>query len=88
MKNLFVFGMGFASGWTARANADSLRALAVALVAAGYEGAERLRVVLATEREALEDLFAEGRAYYEARRRGGATIRQEGATGERRIRAA
>lgn len=66
MRDIFVFGMGFASGWAARTNADSLREAAVTLIAAGYKGAERLRVMVETEREFLQDLVAEGRAHYEA----------------------
>jgi hypothetical protein len=66
MKDFFVFGMGFASGWAARTNADSLREMAVNLIASGYRGADRLRTKVETEREFLQDLVAEGRAHYEA----------------------
>ena len=68
MKDLFVFGAGFASGWVARSNIDSVRETAVNLIAAGYRGAERLRVAIETEREFLQDILAEGRAHYEALR--------------------
>src|SRR5690242_16806351 len=68
MKDLFVFGVGFASGWAARMSIASVRESAVDLIAAGYRGAERLRVRVETEREFIEDLLAEGRARYEGDR--------------------
>jgi hypothetical protein len=90
MRDFFVFGMGFASGWAARTNADSLREAAVTMIAAGYKGAERLRTMVATEREFLEDLVAEGRAHYEARNEADSAPEAPAAepTTEQRIRAA
>lgn len=70
MKDFFVFGMGFASGWAARMGVgSSFRESAVDLIAAGYRGAERVRVRIETEREFLQDLLAEGRAQYETGRK-------------------
>jgi len=89
MKDLFVFGMGFASGWAARANADSLREAAVSLIAAGYRGAERLRMRIETEREFVQDLLAEGRAQYQAAREVMSPEGEESAATDRaRVRAA
>jgi hypothetical protein len=68
---MFGFGLfmaGFASGWVVRSAVDSSRDLAVGVVSmayGAYEGAKRL---VAIEREHMEDLFAEGKARYEAKR--------------------
>ena len=90
MRDFFVFGMGFVSGWAARTNSESLREAAVTLIAAGYKGAERLRVIAETEREFLQDLVAEGRAHYEAQVETGPAREAPAAepTTEQRIRAA
>ncbi len=71
MKDVFVFGMGFVSGWAARASVESAREAAVTLIAAGYRTAHHLRVRFETEREFVLDLVAEGRARFEAGRDGG-----------------
>ncbi|HEY2514780.1 MAG TPA: hypothetical protein VGI39_28135 [Polyangiaceae bacterium] len=59
---------GFASGWVARSTVDSSRDLAVNVIAAAYGAYEGTRRLVAIEREHMEDLFAEARARYEARR--------------------
>ncbi len=72
MKGLGIFLAGFAGGWVVRSTVDSSRGLAVAGVSTVYGALERLRTVLAIEREHLEDLVAEGRTKHEADRlRGG-----------------
>jgi hypothetical protein len=68
MKRVGLFLAGFASGWVVRSAVDSSRGLAVAGISALYGTAERLRRLVAIEREHLEDLVAEGRAKYESAR--------------------
>jgi hypothetical protein len=62
------FVAGFASGWLARGQVDSSRAAAVALVATYFKAIERVKRIVAIEREHLEDLVAEGRARFETDR--------------------
>ena len=62
------FVAGFASGWAVRSTVDSSRGVAVKVVAAYYATAERMRRVVAMEREHLEDLVAEARAKYDTSR--------------------
>ena len=64
----FGFVAGFASGWLARGQVDSSRAAAVSIVATYFKAVERMKRVVAIEREHLEDLVAEGRARFEADR--------------------
>jgi hypothetical protein len=66
MKNLGIFLAGFASGWVVRSTVDSSRSLAVSGVSAVFGTLERVRRVLAIEKEHLEDLVAEGKAKHEA----------------------
>jgi hypothetical protein len=68
MKGFGIFLAGFAGGWIVRSTVDSSRGLAVAGVSTVYGALERLRTVLAIEREHLEDLVAEGRTKHEADR--------------------
>jgi hypothetical protein len=68
MKGLGIFLAGFASGWVVRSTVDSSRGLAVAGVSTAYGALDRLRTLLAIEREHLEDLVAEGRTKHEADR--------------------
>jgi hypothetical protein len=72
MKELGIFLAGFAGGWIVRSTVDSSRGLAVAGVSTVYGALERLRTLLAIEREHLEDLVAEGRTKHEADRLTGA----------------
>ncbi len=58
---------GFAGGWVVRSAVDA-RGLAVSGVSAFYEAVERGKRLVAMEREHIEDLLAEGKARYEARR--------------------
>jgi hypothetical protein len=66
MKRVGLFLAGFASGWVVRSAVDSSRGLAVASISALYGTVERVRRLVAIEREHLEDLVAEGRAKYDA----------------------
>jgi hypothetical protein len=66
MKSLGLFLAGFASGWVVRSTVDSSRSLAVSGVGAVFGTLERVRRVLAIEKEHLEDLVAEGKALHEA----------------------
>ncbi len=69
MKQLGIFLAGFASGWVVRSTVDSSRGLAVSGVSAVFGTLERVRRVLAIEKEHLEDLVAEGKAKHVASRR-------------------
>ncbi len=62
MTRIASFAAGVAAGWIARSTVDSSRDAAVRLVELGYLAAERLRRILALEREWLDDLVAEARA--------------------------
>ena len=62
------FVAGFASGWAVRSTVDSSRGVAVKMVAAYYATTERVKRLVAMEREHLEDLVAEARARYEGDR--------------------
>ena len=66
MKQLGIFLAGFASGWVVRSTVDSSRGLAVSGVSAVFGTLERVRRVLAIEKEHLEDLVAEGKAKHAA----------------------
>lgn len=70
MKAAASFVVGLVVGWGARAFFDSGRSLAVGVTAAGYRAREALRRHVGYEREYFEDLFAEGKAKWEAERRG------------------
>jgi hypothetical protein len=59
------FVAGFASGWMTRGQVDSSRAAVVAIVATYFKSVERVKRIVAIEREHLEDLVAEGRAKFE-----------------------
>lgn len=60
-----MFVAGFASGWLARSTVDSSRGMAVAVVATYMGAVERVKRIVAIEREHLSDLVAEGRAKFE-----------------------
>jgi hypothetical protein len=66
MKQAGLFLAGFASGWAVRSTVDSSRDLVVGLVAVVYGTVDRVKRLVAIEREHLEDLVAEGRARYES----------------------
>jgi hypothetical protein len=66
MKNLGIFLAGFAGGWVVRSAVDSSRGLAVSGVSAVFGTLDRVRRVIALEKEHLEDLVAEGKARHEA----------------------
>jgi hypothetical protein len=68
MKTAIAFFAGVATGWVLRASFDSFRDLTVSAVSSGLGAAERARRFVAMEREFVEDLVAEGRARFEARR--------------------
>ena len=63
-----LFLAGFATGWVVRSTVDSSRGLAVGAISMLYGAADRIKRLVAIEREHLEDLVAEGRARYEAER--------------------
>ena len=66
MVSVGMFVAGFASGWVVRSTMDSSRGAAVTVVAGYLRTVERVRKIVAVEREHLEDLVAEGRAKFEA----------------------
>jgi hypothetical protein len=66
MKTLGIFLAGFASGWVVRSTVDSSRSLAVSGVSTVFGTLERVRRVLAIEKEHIEDLVAEGKAKHDA----------------------
>jgi hypothetical protein len=76
MFGLGLFMAGFASGWVTRSAVDSSHELAVGIISVAYGAYDRTKRLVAIEREHLEDLVAEGKARYEAKRarapRGGA----------------
>jgi hypothetical protein len=59
------FVAGFAGGWMARGQVDSSRTALVNVVATYFKAVERVKRIVAIEREHLEDLVAEGRARFE-----------------------
>jgi hypothetical protein len=59
------FVAGFSSGWLARGQVDSSRGAAVSIVATYFKAVERVKRIVAIEREHLEDLVAEGRSKFE-----------------------
>jgi len=68
MFGLGFFVAGFASGWITRSAVESSHDLAVGVVAAAYGAYDRTKRLVAVEREHLEDIVAEGKARFEARR--------------------
>ena len=68
MFGLGLFVAGFASGWVVRSAVESSHDLAVGLVSVAYGAYDRTSALVAIEREHLEDLVAEGKARYEAKR--------------------
>jgi hypothetical protein len=68
MIGVGMFVAGFASGWIVRGSVDSSRGMAVAVVATYMKAVERVKRVVAVEREHLSDLVAEGRAKFEVDR--------------------
>jgi hypothetical protein len=76
------FVAGFASGWISRGQVDSSRGAVVSIVATYFKAVERVKRIVAIEREHLEDLVAEGRAKFEldrARARVAQVPRESGA---------
>ena len=68
MQTFGTFMAGVVTGWALRASFDSMRGLAVSAIAAGYELSARARRLVAEEREFFEDMVAEARTRFEARR--------------------
>jgi hypothetical protein len=68
MFGLGLFVAGFASGWVVRSAVESSHDVAVGLISVAYGAYDRTKRLVATEREHLEDLVAEGKARYEAKR--------------------
>lgn len=59
------FVAGFTSGWMARGQVDSSRGAVVSIIATYFKAVERVKRIVAIEREHLEDLVAEGRSRFE-----------------------
>jgi hypothetical protein len=59
------FVAGFTSGWMARGQVDSSRGAVVSIIATYFKAVERVKRIVAIEREHLEDLVAEGRSKFE-----------------------
>ena len=70
MQVVIAYVAGVATGWAMRSAFGSLRGLTVSAVQAGFEIADRTRRFVAVEKEFVEDLFAEARARYEAKKAG------------------
>ena len=68
LRRAGYFLAGFASGWVVRSTVDSSRDVPVRIVSAAFGLTDRVRRMVAMERERLEDLVAEGRARYETKR--------------------
>ena len=68
MFGLGFFVAGFATGWVARSAVESSHDLAVGAVSIAYGAYDRTKRLVAIEREHLEDILAEGKARYEAKR--------------------
>ena len=73
MISIGLFLAGFTSGWIVRSSVDSSRGAAVSGLAALFGVVDRVKRAVAMEKEHLEDLVAEARAQYEARRGVGPT---------------
>lgn len=69
MRSLGIFLAGVATGWILRSSFDSFRDLAVNGLTSWYDLSERARRFVAVEREYFEDLVAEARSNFEARRK-------------------
>jgi hypothetical protein len=65
-KTTSAFIAGVATGWVLRSAMGSSREVLVRVVVVAHRGRERLRRVVAENAEWLDDLFAEGRARYNA----------------------
>ncbi len=59
------FVAGFSTGWLARGHVDSSRGAVVSIIATYFKAVERVKRIVAIEREHLEDLVAEGRSRFE-----------------------
>ena len=68
MQVLVAYAAGVVTGWIARSAFGSLHEVAVGAIATGLDVSERLRRVIATEREVIEDLYAEAKAMVETNR--------------------
>ena len=68
LRTTAAFFAGVASGWVARSALGSSREAVVTVVVAAHRGRERVKRVVAQNAEWLDDLFAEGRARYDASR--------------------
>ncbi|MGH7282114.1 MAG: hypothetical protein ACRELY_11360 [Polyangiaceae bacterium] len=68
LRGAGYFLAGFASGWVVRSTVDSSRDVPVRILSAAFSLTDRVRRMVAMERERLEDLVAEGRARYETKR--------------------
>ena len=62
MSRYASFALGFAAGWVVRSTADSSRSAAVTVLATAMSALDRLKRVMAIEKDHLEDLVAEARA--------------------------
>jgi hypothetical protein len=69
-KTTAAFLAGVAVGWVGRSLLGSTREAMVQGLVVAHEIREGLRRAIAERAEWLEDMFAEGRARYEARRAG------------------
>ena len=78
MKLVGLFMAGFAAGWVVRSAVDSSHDLAVGVIASAYDVVDRAKRLVAVEREHIEDLFAEGKARFEAKRARAAGSRESG----------
>jgi hypothetical protein len=57
-----TFALGFAAGWSARGTTQSSRSAVLTIIAAALSAVDRIKRVVAIEKDHLEDLVAEARA--------------------------
>jgi hypothetical protein len=68
LRTIATFAAGVATGWVARSTLGSSRELLVRAVVVSHQLRDGMRRILAEQVEWAEDMFAEGRARYEATR--------------------
>jgi hypothetical protein len=73
------FVAGFSTGWLARGHVDSSRGAVVSIIATYFKAVERVKRIVAIEREHIEDLVAEGRSRFELDRARARVVPQESA---------
>jgi hypothetical protein len=68
LATVSAFVAGFATGWASRSLVGSTREALVQTIVVAHKARENVKRVVAEQVEWVEDMFAEGRARYEAQR--------------------